>query len=150
FKHLRIAHDMEPVHDRTTAGYLALCGAKGKPLSEVDKIENVAWAIRLLNQFTAPADPEWANIVSQVFAEARTARMPLDQDDQLYLCEHLASVNATDPLAADAYDHLIATYPEVVRDEYAWLYAHAAQMHGLSGPHVLKLFARAFADRDRA
>lgn len=150
YKHLRMAHDMEPSQDRLTAGYLALCGAKGKPTSHEAKIKNIAWAIRLLNQFTAPGDVEWATLVSEVFAEARALQIPPARDDQLYLCEHLASVNATDPLAADAYDCLIGTYPEVVRDEYAWLYARATQIHGLTGLHAMELLARAFADRDRA
>lgn len=150
FKHLRMAHDMEEPRDRVTAGYLALCGARGKPLRQEDKIKNVTWAIRLVSQFTAPADPEWANLVSDIFAEARALHMPLDRDDQLYVCEHLASVNATDAQAAEAFHFLMGTNPEVVRDEYAWLYVRAAQVHELSGPYALALFARAFADRDRA
>src|SRR5262249_27105048 len=46
FKHLRTAHELEDPKDRLTAGYLALCAAKGKPLQADDKPKNIAWAIR--------------------------------------------------------------------------------------------------------
>src|SRR5205807_1732135 len=91
------------------------------------KGRNVLWAIRLVSQFTAPGDVEWANLVSAIFAEARALNLPIERDDQLYLCEHLLSVTAADPLAADAYHHLQATYPQVVTREYAWLACRAAQ-----------------------
>jgi len=149
FKHLRAAHEREQPHDRLTAGYLALCGAMGKPLRSEDKIQNVNWAIRLVNEFTAPGDVEWAGLVSAIFAEARALQLPLERDDQLYVCEHLASVNATDPVAAAAFHFLMGTHPEVVRDEYAWLYVRSAQVHNLTGPYALSLFARAFAERDK-
>lgn len=150
FKHLRAAHELEQPHDRLTAGYLALCGALGKPLRAEDKIKNVNWAIRLVNEFTAPGDVEWSGLVSAIFAEARALQLPLERDDQLYVCEHLASVNATDPTAAAAFHFLMGTHPEVVRDEYAWLYARASEVHNLTGPYALPLFARAFANRERA
>src|SRR5262249_27963573 len=51
FKHLRIAHEMEDSKDRVTAGYLALCGARGTPTREDDKARNVAWAISVVTQF---------------------------------------------------------------------------------------------------
>src|SRR5262249_45365387 len=105
FKHLRIAHEMEDPKDRTTAGYLALLGARGKPSRPEDKIRNVTWAIRLVDQFTAPGDCEWAGLISAIFVEARELALPIDADDQIYLCEHLLSVKATDPLAAAAYHH---------------------------------------------
>lgn len=150
FKHLRIAHEMEDPPERTTAGYLALCAAQGTPLRHEDKVKNVAWAIRLVSQFTAPGNSEWAGLVSSIFAAARGLNMPLDRDDQLNVCEHLASVHATDPLAAEAFHFLMGTNPEVMRDEYAWLYVRAAQVHHLTGPYALALFARAFADRQHA
>ena len=71
FKHLRIAHEMEEPKDRLTAGYLALCGALGKPSKPEDKVQNVVWAIRLVTQFNAPRDNEWIALVSDLFAEAR-------------------------------------------------------------------------------
>jgi tetratricopeptide (TPR) repeat protein len=145
FKHLRAAHELDD-KDRLVAGYLALCGAKGKPAQEGDKPRNVLWAIRLVSEFTAPGDAEWANLVSAIFAEARALNLPLERDDQLYLCEHLLSVRAADPQAADSYHHLQASYPQVVTREYAWLYCRAAQQHNVSGAHALELFARTFAD----
>ena len=51
--------------------------------------------------------------------------VPLTLDDQLYLCEHLWSVEAADPRAAQSYQHLQATFPQAVRPEYAWLYCRA-------------------------
>src|SRR5262245_14589511 len=145
FKHLRAAHELDE-KDRLAAGYLALCGAKGKPAQEVDEPRNVLWAIRLVSEFTAPGEAEWANLVSAIFAEARALNLPLERDDQLYLCEHLLSVRGTDPQAADSYHHLQATHPQVVTREYAWLYCRAAQQHNIGGPHALELFARTFAD----
>lgn len=150
FKHLRAARELEQVHDRATAGYLALCGAKGTPLQTEDKVKNINWAIRLVSEFTAPGDVEWAGLVSAIFAEARALQLPLERDDQLYVCEHLASVNATDPAAGAAFHFLMGTHPEMVRDEYAWLYVRAAQVHDLTGPYSLPLFARAFAEPERA
>src|SRR5262249_44073638 len=102
FKHLRTAHELEQPRDRLTAGYLALCGAKGKPAREEDKARNVAWAIRVVAQFSAPGDVEWAGLLNDIFAEARALDMAVAPADQLYLCDHLMSVSATDPLAADA------------------------------------------------
>jgi tetratricopeptide (TPR) repeat protein len=150
FKHLRIAHEMEEAKDRLTAGYLALCGAKGTPSKPEDKAKNIDWAIRLVSKFTAPRDAEWADLVSAIFAEARAEHMQVDADDQVYLCEHLVSVDATDPLAADAYHHLMSTHPEAMHSEYAWLFCRASQMHGSGGTHAPALFARAFAEEAAA
>lgn len=147
FKHLRAAHEMENPPQRDTAGFLALCGAKGTPKSEEDRLRNVAWAIQNVTQFTAPKDEEWTSLVSAIFDEARDAGLPLSEDDQLYLCEHLFSVHATDPLAAKAYHHLFVTFPHVVRPEYAFLFIRAAQMHRIDEPRTLDLFALAFSDR---
>ncbi len=150
FTHLRTAHDLEEPKDRWTTGYLALCGARAKPLRPEDKEKNVAWAIRLVTRFTAPGDTEWADLISKLFTEARTAGLPVSQEDQLYLCEHLLSVQATDAAAAEAYHHLAATFPDAFRAEYAWLYCRAAQQHGHSGPHTLELFARTFREQEAA
>ncbi len=145
FKHLRTALELEEPKDRLTAGYLALCGARGKPAQPEDKARNVAWAISVVRQYTALGDAEWAGLLSQVFAEARALDMALPVEDHLHLCDHLASVHATDPLAAEAYHHLAASYPESLRPQHAWLYCRAAQEHNLSGPHAVDLFARTFA-----
>jgi tetratricopeptide (TPR) repeat protein len=144
FKHLRTAHDLEEPKDRVTAGYLALCGARAKPLQPEDRGKNITWAIRLVTRFTAPGDAEWAGLLNVLFAEARDAGLTLAADDQLYLCEHLLSVRATDVQAAEAYHHLAATYPNMLRPEYAWLFCRAAQQHGTTGNHALELFARTF------
>ena len=68
----------------------------------------------------------------ELFAEAREHNIPLSHDDQLYLCEHLYSVHATDARAAQAFYHLRKTFPEAVRPEYAWLFCRAIQQHGLA------------------
>jgi len=146
FTHLRTAHDLEEPKDRWTAGYLALCAARAKPLRPEDKDKNVAWAIRLATRFTAPGDAEWVSLVSKLFAEARAIGLPLGLEDQQYLCEHLLSVRATDADAAGAYHHLAATFPDAVRPEYTWLYCRAAQQHGSSDAHALELFAGTFRD----
>jgi tetratricopeptide (TPR) repeat protein len=146
FKHLRTAHEMEQTKDRLTAGYLALCGACGTPASDDDRRQNIAWAVRTLTQFNAPGDPEWAGVVSRVFAEARRHGVPLEADDQIYLCEHLVSVSAADPDAAGAFHHLAATHPHLLHPEYAWLFCRADQQHDVGGEHALALYARTFAD----
>jgi tetratricopeptide (TPR) repeat protein len=143
YKYLRMALDQDPRH-HLTAGYLALCGSLGKPTQADDKPRNVTWAIRLLARFPVTGDPEWARIASAVFAEARALGLPLGIEDQLRLCNLLASVQATDPAAAAAYDHLAATFADWVRPEYAWLYCRAAQQHGFAGQRDLDLFARTF------
>lgn len=150
FKHLRIAHEMEDPKDRITAGYLALCGAMGKPALPEDKPRNIAWAIGLVMQFNAPGDKEWVALINALFHEAREEKVSLGLDEQLYLCEHLVSVNATDPQAAQGYHHLQATFPQAVRSEYAWLYCRAAQEHKVTGAQALALFARTFAEREAA
>src|SRR5262249_33461946 len=119
FKHLRAAYEMEDPKDPLTAGYLALSGARGKPSKAEDKVNNVAWAIRLLakSEVQSPKSKvqsqeslqEWAAIYSAVFAEARAAQVPVGLEDQLRCCEVLAAVDATDEEAAAAYDHLVAT-----------------------------------------
>jgi tetratricopeptide (TPR) repeat protein len=150
FKQLRIAHEMEETKDRLTAGYLALCGAKGTPNREEDVALNIAWAIRTVTAFTAPGDAEWAGLISAIFAEARRQNVPVSLDDQLYLCEHLVSVDACDAEAADAYAQVFATNPQALRHEYAWLYCRAAALHKVESPHTLALFAITFADQTAA
>jgi tetratricopeptide (TPR) repeat protein len=146
FKQLRVAFDMEDPKRPLTAGYLALCGARGKPPQAQDKQSNVVWAVRLLAGFDVPGSAEWAGLCSGVFAEARALNLPLAREDQVRLCETLATAGATDPAAAAAYDHLAATHPDAVRPLYAWLYCRAAQQNGFAGASDLDLFARAFAD----
>jgi tetratricopeptide (TPR) repeat protein len=149
FKHLRAAHELVP-EDRTVAGYLALCAARGKPLQPEDLPNNIAWAVWLVGRYEGPGDAEWAGLVSAIFAEARTHAVPLAVADQVRLCDLLVSVLAADPPAAEAFHHLQASDPQAVKPAYAWLYCRAAQLHGLSGDHALDLFARTFADEAAA
>ncbi len=150
FVHLRTAHEMEEMKDRLTAGYLALCGAAGKPARPEDRLQNMAWALRLVTQFNAPGDPEWLGLLNRIFAEARRNAIPLTSDDQVYLCEHLVSGKAHDPLSAEAFHHLLTTEPALVHPEYAWLYCKADDEHKVGGSHVLALYTRTFADQDAA
>ncbi len=149
YKHLRIALELDP-KDAATAGYLALCGALGKPTREEDRPRNVAWAVQQVARFETYGDPEWARLASRILAEARALGVPVDAADQLRLCDVLASVFATDPEAAGAYDHLAATFPEASRPEHAWIYCQAACQHGYAGSRDLDLFARTFRDADAA
>ncbi|HEV3255680.1 MAG TPA: tetratricopeptide repeat protein, partial [Gemmataceae bacterium] len=150
FKHLRAAHEQEQPKDRLTAGYLALCGARGKPLRPEDRASNLHWAIRLVAQFDGAGDREWADLNSAILAEARAAGLPLAVEDQRRVCDLLASVDATDPAAAAAYDQLAATSPESLRPEHAWLYCRAVQQHSISTGQELNLFQRTSQDQPAA
>jgi tetratricopeptide (TPR) repeat protein len=150
YKHLRAALDMEEAKDPLTAGYLALCGALGRPIRAEDKARNVEWAISLLARFTVSGNVEWARINSGVFAAARALELPVALEDQVRLCEALRSVDATDPEAAAAYGQLAASFPESVRHEYGWLYCRAAQVHGFTSGQDMDLFGRTFRDEEAA
>ena len=150
FVHLRTAHEMEADKDRLTTGYLALCGACGKPASPEAKLQNIAWAVSLVTPFNAPGDTEWVGLVNRIFAEARANNIPLSRDDQLYLCEHLVSIKACDPMSAQAFHHLMATEPGSVHPEYAWLFCRADQQHQVDVPQALALYARTFTHQEPA
>jgi tetratricopeptide (TPR) repeat protein len=150
FKYLRTALEQEEPKTHVTAGYLALCGALGKPTKPEDKPVNVAWAIRLLSQFDVLGDAEWARLGSRIFAEARRLEMAVAAEDQRRLCDVLASVHAADAEAAAAYDRLAASAPELLRPEHAWLYCRAAQQAGFTGRCDLDLFGRTLRDREAA
>lgn len=150
FKHLRIALEQEDPKDPFTAGYLGLCGALGRPTQEEDKPRNIAWAIRLLARNPVFGDAEWAGLLSAVHAEARALGMTIGEDEQLQLCEVLASVHAVDVRAAGAYAHLAATFPDALRPQHAFLYARAATEHGCTSPRDLDLLTRTFAAPDNA
>ncbi len=149
YKQLRIALEQDP-RDPMTAGYLALCGALGKPTQEEDRPRNVAWSIRLLSKYEKYGEPEFAALFGRVYAEARALNMDVSAEDQQRLCDVLASVFATDAESAAAYDHLAATHPEALRPEHAWIYCRAAHEHGLKGKCDLDLFARTFQDAEHA
>ncbi|MBL8793828.1 MAG: tetratricopeptide repeat protein [Planctomycetia bacterium] len=158
FKHLRAAFEMEEPKDRFTAGYLALCGALGKPNRVEDKPNNVAWAIRLIGKFheqflttpPRPELPEWAGLCSAIFAEARDAHITPAVEDQQACCQVLAAVAAADEAAAAAYDQLAQTQFDAVQPVQAWLYGRAAQQHGFRGQRDLDLFALTFRQRAEA
>ena len=144
YKHLRAAMEMDGGNEPFTAGYLALCGAMGKPTNADDRPKNIAWAIRLLARYQQPGNVEWASLYSTVFAEARALKMSVPEADQVQLCQTLAGVHAFDPLAAAAYANLAGTFPQAVTAHFAWLYARAASVHGCKSDSDLDLFARAF------
>lgn len=147
YKSLRLAHDLEDPKDRITSGYLALSSIKAKAAHVHDIPTNLAWALQTLTPFSAPGDAEWVDIIAQVCAAARIAGVPLSLDDQLYLCEHLASVHANDARAAAAFQQIFEQHPAMVRPEYAWLYAQAIAVHGEIDDVSLPFLERALADR---
>src|SRR5262249_45237530 len=90
---------------------------------------------------------EFAALVSEIFGEARALNMALSREDQVRLCNVLASVRACDPGAADAYDRLAHDHPDALVPVYAWLYCRAAVEHNVKGERDRELFARTFRDR---
>jgi len=149
FKHLRAALEMEP-NNGLTAGYLALCGAKGRPQQAEDRPKNVAWAVRQVSRFDGTGNAEYAAIMSAVHAEARSLNLEIGREDQGRLCGVLASVKAHDAESAAGYLHQSRQYHDDVRDENAWLFGRAAVAHGVSGDGELDLLARVFRNRDAA
>jgi tetratricopeptide (TPR) repeat protein len=150
YKQLRIALEQEESKDPFTAGYLALCGAMGKPTRPEDRPRNINWALRLMARYPVLGNEEWANLLATVHSEARLLEMPLGAEDQLLVCDTLASVQATDPRAAAAYTHLASTFPPEIRPVHAWLYARAVAEHGVMSAADLDLLARTFADPQAA
>jgi tetratricopeptide (TPR) repeat protein len=150
YKHLRGALELEEPKDPITAGYLALCGAMGKPIRPEDRVRNIEWAISLLSRFDCPGSTEWAKLYSAVFTEARQLAMPVPVEDQVRLCDVLAKVHASDPEAAAAYSQLAATSVDAVRPIHAWHYCRAAQEHGFSSDQDLALFSRTFRGEEAA
>lgn len=148
YKHLRTSLELDEAKDSFTAGYLALCGAMGKPTNADDRPKNISWAIKLLaryqNQNTGNA--EWASIYSRVFNEARGLHMAIAKEDQQLLCNVLASVQAHDPMAADGYLHLARTDKAAVAAIHAWLYCRAAVANEMVREGDLILFERTFQE----
>jgi tetratricopeptide (TPR) repeat protein len=146
---LKQAWEGESPKDPFTSAYFALSVARGKPPKEEDRPRNVTWALRLLARFPAPGNAEWAGLCGAVHAEARAVGLEVPAEDQLLLCDALASVRAADPQAAAAYRHLAATHPDAVRLEHAWLFTRSAAASGGpegDNPADLALFARTFGD----
>jgi tetratricopeptide (TPR) repeat protein len=150
YKHLRIALEQEDPKDPLTAGYLALCGALGKPTNPDDKPRNVAWALKLLAKYPLPGSAEWAGLAASVHAEARKVGVGLSVEDQVLLCDAMASVLAHDARAGAAYAHLNETFPDAVKPLHAWLYARAAAANDVKGTRDLDLFARTFQEAGAA
>jgi len=170
FKHLRAAYDLEEPKSPITAGYLALCGAKGKPSKPEDKPNNVRWAVRLVSRYhevmaaeqwpldglrTAATPPsaalvEWAGLCSGIFAEARALPVALPVEELRCCADVLAAVDGADAAAAGAYDELAVTSLPAVLPRHAWLYCHAAQAHAVRGRRDLDLFALTFRQRTAA
>ncbi len=148
YKHLRTALEQEEPKDPFTAGYLALCGAMGKPTQPEDKPRNVLWALKLISRFHTQmaGNVEWAALTNTIHAEARALNIAIPLEDQVFVCDALASVRATDPLAADAYAYLFASFPDALQPVHAFLYCQAALLHRLPSEPNLALFARAFQD----
>lgn len=144
FKHLRAAFDLEDPKQPTTAGYLALCGALGKPVQVEDKVRNIVWAIGLLGQLTVTGDPDWAGIYARVLGEARSAGLLPAVADVRRAAAALTSVAAVDSLAAGVYDDLAEL--SAATPEHGWLYCRAVQAHGVRGRHDLALFGLALQD----
>jgi tetratricopeptide (TPR) repeat protein len=144
FKHLKTAFDLEDPKDRLTAGYLALCAACGKPNRPEDKGPNVAWAVRTVRGYEGLGDREWVWLIGQVFGEALQLNMALSGEDEVFLCDHLVSVLATDAAAALAYHQVAVEHPELLKPVYAWLYCRAVMQHNLEHERTLELFARTF------
>ncbi len=150
YKHLRIALEQEEPKDPLTAGYLALCGALGKPTNPDDKPRNVAWALKLLAKYPLMENAEWAGLAAAVHVEAVKAGVAQGVADQRLVCDALASVRAHDPRAAMAYAHLAAMFPDAVQPTHAWLYARAAAVHDVRSTNDLDLFARTFQEAGAA
>jgi tetratricopeptide (TPR) repeat protein len=144
FKHLKTAFDLEDPKDRLTAGYLALCAACGKPNRPEDKGPNVAWAVRTVRGYEGLGDREWVWLLSRVFGEALELNMALTGDDEVFLCDHLASIQATDAAAALAYHQVAVEHPELLKPVYAWLYCRSSMQHNLEHERTLDLFALTF------
>src|SRR6185436_19830724 len=103
YKHLRTALEQEDPKDPFTAGYLALCGALGRPTNPDDKPRNITWAMRLLARYPMTGNPEWAGLIASVHAEARKVGMQPGVEEQVLLCDSLAAVETHDPRAANFY-----------------------------------------------
>jgi len=149
YRQLRLAFDQESPKDPLTAGYLALCGALGKPANVEDKPRNVQGALRLLARFPLLGSAEWAAILQTVHAEARLIHLEPAQEDLVLLCRALASVGAHDSRAAVAYADLARRFPHAVEPLYAWLYCRAVTLE--AGPSICtELFELTFQTQQAA
>ena len=147
YKPLRMAYDLENPKERLTSGFLALCAVKAPPLADADRTANLAWAAKTVTPFSAPGDREWVDLLETLFAEVRAAGLSIAGDDQLYLCEHLLSIDATDPRATDAYEQMFREHSDHFRPEYAWLYAHGVAANGGGTDAGLPLFEMTLHER---
>jgi tetratricopeptide (TPR) repeat protein len=149
YRHLRTALEEEQNKDPLTAGYLALCGAKARPTQPEDKPKNLTWAMRLMARYPLPANGEWCGLLSAVHDEARGHEIAVGVEDQLLLCDALATQGAVDATAASVYRHLSTSYPAALQPRHAILFARAAATGAatvIGTVGELNLFACAFGD----
>ncbi len=150
FKHLRAAYELESPKNYLTAGYLGLCAAVGKPAQPEDKINNVTWALHLVQDFSSLGDTEFVSLLNRIHLEARECNLEIDRAIQTHLCDHLLSVMASDRLSASAIYFFYTTYPEDLRPQYSWLYGRAAQKHDLRDEYTLSILTRIFQEPEPA
>jgi tetratricopeptide (TPR) repeat protein len=141
--HLRKAHSQEQPPEPRTVGPLALCLARASG----DRVGNVRRALALLSSLKVRADAIWARQAGAVFAAAQAVGVAVAPDQIEELADVLASTGAADPTAAAVYDLLAGARPDAVTAECAWLYARAAQRHGVRLTQDEALFDRAMRDR---
>ncbi len=146
FPQLRAAFEMEQPKNPITAAHLALCGARARPSRPEDRPNNLRWAVQLLARLPVDGDAEWARLCGSVLAEARAQGVTATAADLRRLCDALASVEATTPEAAQAYEELAATDAAAVKPSHAWLYCRAAQIHNAGTNKGLGLFAQTLRD----
>lgn len=144
YPQLRAAYEQDANKSPVTACYLAHSAAKAKPSKPEDKPANVRWAVRLLVDVGLPMEAEPVRLAAGVYAEARALNIGVPVEDQLRLCDTLVALNAVDPVAAGAYDHLAATMWESVRPPYAFHFGRAVQLHGIRGEKEIELLDKVF------
>jgi tetratricopeptide (TPR) repeat protein len=117
YPHLRSAYEMDK--NPHAAGYLALAGARAKPSRPEDRARNISWAVELVAALDARAYAELAELIALVHVEAHSVGVPISPEQQLRLCEALASVQAASPAAATAYDRLADNFPHLLQPPLA-------------------------------
>jgi tetratricopeptide (TPR) repeat protein len=149
YAQLRLGSENEATADPLTNGYMALCAAKGKPPQSEDRAANVSWALRLLASIDARGNAELTGLWSAVHAEARSLGLKIPQEEQVRLCDYLASVEAIEAQAASGYRHLAASYPENLSPLHCWFYCRAVLTSKGTIENDLRLYALAFGDAEK-
>ena len=145
---LRIAHEMEEPKDRVTAGYLALCGAKGKPTQPEDKARNILWALKVVTRFNAPGDREWVALISALFAEVQRWRQRGARASTInFTCANISG-RCTPPTRKPPWPITICKPPiprRCVRSTPGSIAGQPSNTRSKAA-HALELFERTFAD----